>query len=435
MRNIGSKLFVLFVVAAIAAGLAYAFMPRPVQVDLVKVDRGTVRVTVDEDGKTRIREKYVVSAPLNGRILRINLDPGDKVVAGKTLLTMIEPRDPDLLDARSVAQAEARVKAAEATLKQVEPEVERVRHAQAMAEADVVRARQAYRDKGLTQGDLDTYEYTLRQRSEELRSRKISEEIARFELEQAKAALMRSRPGADEAAPGKRVAATHGPKEVGPDGDGNGASASGPPTPEDLNSGWDFPIYSPISGSVLRVLQESSAVVTPGTSLVELGDASDLEVEIDVLSRDAVKIHPGDLVLLEHWGGVKPLEGRVRVVEPSGFTKISTLGVEEQRVWVIADLVEPPEKRPTLGDGFRVEARIVIDEAQNALRVPTSSLFRAKEKPAVFLVKDGVAHQQEVEIGRQSSLEAEIVKGLAEGDEIVLHPSDQIEDGVKVKQR
>jgi HlyD family secretion protein len=200
-------------------------------------------------------------------------------------------------------------------------------------------------------------------------------------------------------------------------------------------NGWNFPIYSPINGSVLRVLQESSAVVTPGTPLVELGDPSDLEVEIDVLSRDAVKIHSGDLVLLEHWGGQKPLEARVRVVEPSGFTKISTLGVEEQRVWVIADLVDPPDQRLTLGDGFRVEARIVIDEAQNVLRVPTSSVFRVKDKPAVFLVKDGVAHQQEVKIGRQNGLEAEIVEGLVEGDEIVLHPSDQIEDGVKVRQR
>ena len=160
-----------------------------------------------------------------------------------------------------------------------------------------------------------------------------------------------------------------------------------------------------------------------------------MEVEIDVLSRDAAKIDPGDLVLLEHWGGDPPLKGRVRVVEPSGFTKISTLGVEEQRVWVIVDLVDPPEERPTLGDGFRVEARIVIDEAQNVLRVPTSALFRAGEEHAVFRVKDGVVHKQPVKVGRQNGLEAEILTGLAEGDQVVLHPSDQIEDGVKVKQR
>lgn len=437
MRNIGSKLFVLLVVAAIVVGLGYAFMPQPVEIDLVRVDRGAVRVTVDEDGKTRIREKYIVSAPLNGRILRISLDPGDKVEAGKTLLTMIEPRDPELLDARSVAQAEARVKAAVATLKQVEPEVERARHAQAQAEAEVVRARQAHRDKGITEGDLDVYEYALRQRSEELRSRKISEEIARFEVEQAKAALLRSRPLPENAGAPSGAVAREAPLDAAPEGNGDYRKDAGQSAGDERTAlnGWNFPIYSPIDGSVLRVMQESSAVVTPGAPLVELGNPSDLEVEIDVLSRDAVRIHPGDLVLLEHWGGAKPLEARVRVVEPSGFTKISTLGVEEQRVWVIADLVEPFETRRTLGDGFRVEARIVIDEAQNVLRIPTSAIFRVKEQPAVFLVKDGVTKQQLVKIGRQNGLEAEVVEGLAEGDEIVLHPSDQIDDGVKVRQR
>ena len=434
MRNLGSKAFVLLVAAAIAGGLVFAFIPRPLQVDLVKVDRGTVRVTVDEDGKTRIREKYVVSAPLNGRILRINLDPGDQVEAGKTLLTMIEPRDPDLLDARSVAQAEARVKGAEATLRQVEPELEMARANQGYAEAEVARVRKAFKGAGVSQSDLETAELLYRQRSEELRSRKLAEEIARFELEQAQAALMRSRPHADETPAPKSADSSIVPPA--PTGNGNApAGADGASDPADHNNGWNFPIYSPITGRVLRVLQESSAVVTPGTSLVELGDPLDLEVEIDVLSRDAVKIHPGDTVYLEHWGGVKPLVGRVRVVEPSGFTKISTLGVEEQRVWVIVDLVDPPEKRTTLGDGFRVEARIVIDEANNVLRIPTSSLFRAGEDPAVFLVKDGVAHVQKVEVGRQNGIEAEITKGLSEGDEVVLHPSDQIEDGTKVKQR
>jgi HlyD family secretion protein len=435
MRNLGSKAFVLFVAAAVIGGLAYAFMPQPVEVDLVKVDRGTVRVTVDEDGKTRIHDKYVVSAPLNGRILRISMDPGDEVVAGKTLLTMIEPRDPELLDARSVAQAEARVKGAEATLRQVEPELEKVRAAQGYAEAELMRHRKAIQGSGVSQSELENMEMLYRQRSEELRAMKLSEEIARFELEQAKAALMRSRPQSDAAA---KRAANAPPATEGPPLAGNGvdqeSSANGGES-KDANNGWNFPIYSPITGRVLRVFQESSAVVTPGTSLVELGDPSDLEVEIDVLSRDAVKIHPGDTVYLEHWGGVKPLEGRVRVVEPSGFTKISTLGVEEQRVWVIVDLVDPPEQRTTLGDGFRVEARIVIDEATNALRIPTSALFRAGEDSAVFRVKDGVVHLQKIKVGRQNGIEAEVLAGLSEGDEIVLHPSDQIEDGVKVHQR
>lgn len=434
MRNIGSKLFVLLVLAAIAAGLGYAFMPQPVEVDLVKVQRGDLQVTVDEDGKTRIREKYVVSAPLNGRILRISLDPGDSVAAGKTLLTMIEPRDPELLDARSVAQAEARVQAAEAALRQVEPNLQTARDAQALAEVELTRARQAAQSRAITPAELDEKEFVYRQRSEELRASKIAEEIARFELQQAKAALIRSRPRDEANGIAAQQVVTTSSNGNSADGDSASDSQDAHKT-SNGNGGWNFPIYSPISGRVLRVLQESAAVVTPGTPLVELGDPDDLEVEIDVLSRDAVKIHPNDLVYLEHWGGERPLEGRVRTVEPSGFTKISTLGVEEQRVNVIVDLVAPPEERKTLGDGFRVEARVVIDEVRNALKVPTSALFRVEEGPAVFQVVEGVVHQKMVKTGRQNGLEAEILDGLNEGDLVVLHPSDQADEGVQVSQR
>lgn len=432
MRNLGSKLFVLIIAALLVAGLGYAFMPRPVEIDIVKVDRGNVRVTVDEDGKTRIREKYVVSAPLNGRILRINLDPGDKVEAGKTLLTSIEPRDPELLDARTIAQSEARVKAAEATLRRAEPELEKARSNQGFYEAEVARQRKAFQGGGITRSELESAEMLSRQASEELRSSKVAEDIARFELEQAKAALMRSRPETSDstAARPQRMAAKTGPVTR----DGNGVLPDTGPI-DDVVNDWEFPIYSPINGKVLRVFQESSAVVMPGTSLVQLGDPTDLEVEIDVLSRDAAKIRPGNLVLFEHWGGAAPLHGRVRVIEPSGFTKISTLGVEEQRVWIICDIEETPAQRPNIADGFRVEARIVIDEAENALRIPTSSLFRAGEDPAVFRIVDGVVHTQKVKVGRQNGLEAEILEGLSEGDQVVLHPSDQIDNGTKVKQR
>lgn len=436
MRNIGSKVFVLLVAAVIVVGLGYAFLPQPVEVDLVTVDRGTVRVTVDEDGKTRIREKYVVSAPLSGRILRISMDPGDLVVAGKTLLTMIEPRDPELLDARSVAQAEARVKAAEAALRQAEPRLEQARALQARDEAEVARVRKAFQGNAIPRSELDTAELAYRQSSEGLRAARISTEIAQFELQQAEAALMRSRPRDDDKEHTKTVDKPTAGADDAVEGDGKAAETnSGNQANGNSNNGWNFPIYSPISGRVLRVFQESAAVVTPSTPLVEVGDPSDLEVEIDVLSRDAVKIHPGDTVLLEHWGGDPPLIGRVRVVEPSGFTKISTLGVEEQRVWVIADLVDPLEQRRTLGDGFRVEARVVIDEARNVLKIPTSALFRAGNESAVFRVEKNIAHVQQVKVGRQNGLDAEIVEGLSEGDQVVLHPSDQIEEGVKVRQR
>jgi HlyD family secretion protein len=419
MRNPGSKLFVLLVVTGIVVGLVYAFMPQPIEVDLVKVERGTVQVTVNEDGKTRIRERYVVSAPLNGRILRISMDPGDEVTAGETLLTMIEPRDPELLDARSVAQAEAQVNAAEAALRRAEPVLESARHAQGFAEAELTRKRGARAQNAISEAELDEAEFLYRQRSEELRSAKLAEEIAEFELQQAQAALIRSKPRVE----GETPPATAGNGESSATSEANGSN------------GWNLPIYSPINGRVLRVLQESAAVVTPGTPLVELGDPSDLEVEIDVLSRDAVNIQPGDLVLLEHWGGTRPLKGQVRVVEPSGFTKISTLGVEEQRVNIIVDLIDSGPERLTLGDGFRVEARVVTDEARDALKAPTSSLFRVGTKSAVFKVVDGLVQQQEVKLGRQNGLEAEILEGLKEGDMIVLHPSDRIEAGVKVLPR
>jgi HlyD family secretion protein len=441
MRNLGSKAFVLVIAAIIVGGLGYAFLPQPVEVDLVDVTRGTVRVTVDQEGKTRIHDKYVVSAPLNGRILRITMRPGDEVEAGKTLLTTIEPRDPDLLDARSIAQAEARVKASEATLRQAEPVLESARAGQSFAEAEVTRMRKAFEGKGVSQSEVESAEMLNRQRSEDLRSAKVSEEIAKFELEQAKAALLRSRPRPEDIADKERANTTGNPSKRDPNqdlsGDGNeqeGNSAAEPKTK--IAADWNFPIYSPIDGRVLRVLQESSAVVMPGTPLVEVGNPeSDLEVEIDVLSRDAVKVHPGDAVLLEHWGGDAPLRGRVRVVEPSGFTKISTLGVEEQRVWVIVDFVDPWEKRRMLGDAFRVEARIIIDEARDVLKIPTSALFRVGPDPAVFLVKNHVAHQTIVKVGRQNGLEAEILDGLKQADVVVLHPSDQIQDGVKVRQR
>lgn len=252
---------------------------------------------------------------------------------------------------------------------------------------------------------------------------------------------MRSRPRPEEINDKERANTTGNPRKSDPNvqlagnGNLNEKSDAGDAKPT-VSNGWNFPIYSPIDGRVLRVFQESAAVVTPGTPLVELGDpVADLEVEIDVLSRDAVKVHPGDAVLLEHWGGEAPLRGRVRVVEPSGFTKISTLGVEEQRVWVIVDFVDPWDKRKTLGDAFRVEARIIIDEAHDVLKIPTSALFRVGSDPAVFKVESNVARQHKVKVGRQNGMDAEILEGLAEGDEVVLHPSDQIQDGVKLRQR
>ncbi|MEX2171612.1 MAG: HlyD family efflux transporter periplasmic adaptor subunit [Pirellulales bacterium] len=421
MKNWLSKSFFLLIAAAIVTGIVYAFWPQPEVVDIAAVDRGDIQVTVDEDGKTRIREKYIVSAPLSGRLLRIDMDPGDEVFRDETLLATIEPRDPELLDARAIAQAEARVKTAEASRLRAAPILEEARISQANAEAELARSRRAREGNAVTQSQLEDDETAYRRASQVLRAAKHAEEIAEFELEQAEAALLRSRPPIkSEPAESETV-------------EGNGPATSESDEPN--GNGWTFAIRAPVSGRVLRVFQESAAVVTPGTSLLELGDPKDLEIEIDVLSSDAVKIETGDLVRLEHWGGDTPLFGRVRLVEPAGFTKISTLGVEEQRVNAIVDLVDSPEARPALGDGFRVEARIIIDEAKDVLRIPASALFREQDQWAAFKVVDGRAVRIKVDVGRSDGIQSEILKGLEAGEQVVVHPSDRILDGTPVQQR
>jgi len=410
MKSFFRKLLTLLVGLGIVAAVGYGLIPEPVEVDLATIQPGAIRVTVDQDGKTRIRERYVVSAPLAGRLLRIDLDPGDQIQSGKTLLATIEPRDPELLDARSIAQAEARVKAAEASLDKTVPMLEEARASQEFAESDLKRLRDARNrsPQAVSENEIDRKLLAYRTRTALLRSVRHNEEIARFEVDQARAALIRSRPQKNSSFSDKDF---------------------------EENNGWNFSIRSPINGRVLRVFQESSAVVIAGTPLLELGDPSDLEVEIDVLSRDAVKIPVEAQVLLEHWGGAKTLHGRVRLVEPAAFTKISTLGVEEQRVNVIVDLLDAPQERTALGDGFRVEARIIVEEAPHVLKTPTSALFRVGQQWAVFRVTAGVARQQIVKVGMQNGLEAEVTKGLAEGDQVVVHPGDDIADGTAVRER
>jgi len=425
MRTFVRRVALVLFLIALAGAIVYGMWPAPVEADLAKVVRGSIRETVDQEGKTRIRERYIVSAPLAGRLSRIELDPGDEVEAGETVLASIEPRDPELLDERARRQAEANVKAAEARVEQTAPLLEEALANLEFAEADLKRAQQArlVNRQAVTQSEIENKEMLVRTRSALVRSARHAQDIAAFELAQARAALVRSTPQGES-----------------PDGEeqDDAVGGNGPPTPAPYpqpDDAWRFTIPAPINGRVLRVFQESAAVVTAGTQLLEIGDPLDLEIEIDVLSRDAVKIAPGADVFLEHWGGDKALNGEVRLVEPSGFTKISTLGVEEQRVNVIVDLVDPPHERRALGDGFRVEARIVVAEAENVLKAPVSALFRVGDDWAVFRVEDGVARQRIVKLGLQNGLEAEVIDGLAEGDQLVTHPADNITDGVRVTPR
>ena len=287
----------------------------------------------------------------------------------------------------------------EAALKRADPAVETARADLEFAESELARKRKLKQAKSVSDAALQEAARIYRNSAEAFRSATFAAEIAKFELEQAKAALMPARNKRGETAD------------------------------------WRFQIDSPITGRVLRVFQESTAVVTPGAALLEVGDPTDLELEIDVLSSDAVKILPDQEVIIEHWGGDRALKGTVRLVEPSAFLKISALGVEEQRVNVIVDLVDSVEARPTLGDGFRVEVRIVVWNSNDVLQVPASALFREGDDWLVFRIDNGFAHKQIVQLGHRNAMVAEVLGGVTEGETVIAHPSDAIADGVEVKAR
>jgi HlyD family secretion protein len=392
------KKYIYIALALSLVGLiAYGLRPQPVPVDVGRVTIGPMKVTVDEEGKTRIKERYTVVAPLTGQMKRIELKPGDAVEQGKTILTIVEPADPVLLDARAVASAKARVNSAKAAKLQTSQLLEKAKVAVEFATTEYNRAKESYASRGTSEQNLKEMEMLMRTKNLELKAANFAEQIAAFELEQAEAALLQVSP--------------------------NPSAANEPPR---------LTVPAPITGAVLKVFRESAGVVQAGERLVELGDPRDLEVVVEVLSRDAVAIHPGADVSLEHWGGEQPLRGRVRRVEPAGFTKISALGVEEQRVNVLLDFIDPYEIRQSLGDGFRVEARIVTWSNDQVLRVPAGALFRHNGEWAVYKMENGVAKLQLIKLGKLNPIEGEVLQGLAAGDVVVMHPGDRVKDGVKL---
>lgn len=378
--------------------IIYGYWPQSVEVDSVPVTKGTLEVTVNDDGETRIREKYVITAPITGKLLRLKLHAGDTVIQQETELAHIEPSDPALLDARTQAELEARVRAAEAAVERAEVVLQGASESYELAQHEFQRASELVPARAISKALYDAAEHRLKILESDSRSAELSVKVAEFELEHAKAAAARF----DDAESG---------------------TLSEP-----------FRLVSPISGKVLRVLHEDAGIVSPGTALIELGDPQDLEIEIDVLSTEAVQIEPSDRVYIDHWGGEKALQAVVRLVEPSAFLKVSALGVEEKRVNVIADFIGDGRLRDTLGDGFRIEARIVVSETSpDALKVDAGALFREGADWYVFRIVDGVAKQTRVELGATNGFETEIIKGLSETDQVVLHPTGRVRDGVSVK--
>jgi HlyD family secretion protein len=387
------------IVIAVLAGLWYGFRPRPEPVEAGEARRKTMRVTVDEEGQTRVINRFVVSSPVAGYARRVSLDVGDTVKKGE-LLVVIEPRRSEALDPRSRATAQARAASAEAALKSAEDTARSAGVAAEFAESEFERNKKLYNEGYLSAADFDRLGKASERAGADRRAADHAVEVARFELEAARSAL--------------------------------GFSGTG-----DV-AGSAVSVLAPVSGRVLKLHKESEGAVAEGAPLVDIGNARSLEVEVDLLSSDAVKVTPGTRVIFERWGGDKPLEGRVRTIEPAGFTKISALGVEEQRVLVISDIVSPAQEWEKLGDGYRVEASFVIWEGAGALTAPMSALFRHGDGGslwAAFVIEDGTARLREVKPGHLSGLEAEILSGLNEGERVIIHPSDDIEDGVRVRVR
>jgi HlyD family secretion protein len=382
------------------AGIAYALRPQAVPVDLATAKSGAMMVTIDEEGETRVRDVFQLSSPITGRVRRIELEVGDLVVAEETVVAEIQPVDPAFLTLRDEAQAEAAVRTATAARALAEAELEQTDAELDFAQAELDRARRLIRNQTISQRALDDAERKYRTRKAAVATARAALEMREYELERAKAELL-------------------GPQE-------NMARQ------DDCDC---VSITTPVSGRVLRVYHESEGVVEAGDPLIEIGDPKDLEIVVDLLSSDAVKVKADQRVIIEEWGGEGSLAGRVERVEPYGFTKVSALGIEEQRVNVIVDFLEAPEKWQRLGHGYQVETRIIIWDSQSVLKLPLSAFFRVGDRWAVFVEEEGKAKRRLVRLGRFGGFEAEILEGLAEGEHVVLHPSDRVIDGARIASR
>lgn len=385
------RLTVFIILLAAAAGLTWAFWPRPLAVETDVIETRDITVTVEEEGKGRIREVFTVSAPITGQVLRNNLHPGDKVVKDETVVVSIRPAAPGLLDARLKRVAEAAAASARASVGLAQAEVKQAEAQLTFTQTELERAERLSRQGTISDRALDKARLDVATAAAALDSAKASLTVRERELQRAEAALIENE------------------------------ASEGPCCTE---------IKAPVTGRILRVLTESEQVVQAGTPLIEIGDPSDIEIVAEVLSRDAVEIRPGASAVIDNWGG-PPLEATVRRVDPSAITKVSALGIEEQRVPVILDLADSPQAEQ-LGDGFRVVARITVWEGKGRVAVPISALFRQGGAWAVYAVANGRAELRLVELGRRNAAFSEVTSGLAAGDVVVIHPSDQMADGLSV---
>lgn len=390
------KIVRMFFAGAVVIAIAIvALWPETTEVDVAAVGRGPMQVTIDEEGETRVRDRFVVSAPVAGRLQRIELEPGDAVTRGSTIVARLAPADAPLLDARTRAELQAAADAAAEIVGQARAERERLTALRDRAQATAKRYAALVEAGAVSREDFDSAQTAVTTTTRMLQAAAFAVAHAEREHEQARARLQRP------ASAGRLVEVT-----------------------------------APVDGVVLRRLRESECVVGAGEALLEIGDPRQIEVLADLLSTDAVRVQDGGRVSIERWGGRPALTARVRRVEPSGFLKVSALGVEEQRVNVVIDFDDPARAARKLGDGYRVEVRIAVWQSDSTLSVPIGSLFRRGDKWSVFVVDDDErVRPRTIEIGQRNDEAAEVVSGLREGERVVLHPPDTLIDGARVRAR
>jgi HlyD family secretion protein len=384
--------------AAIAAAVWFAW-PQPVPVDLATVVKGPMEVTIDDEAKTRVRRVYTVSAPLAGKVLRNPREVGDPVTADETVIAVMQPTSPSFHDARTHEELVAQAAAADSAVKLADAERRRIEAALAYARSELQRAEGLASKAAIPRMALDK---------------------ARFDVETNEAALASAQAQLDVS---RSTRTSIGVRLRNP----SSSAASS-------ETGCCIQIRAPVTGQVLKLIQESETIVPAGTPLIQIGNPADLEVIADLLSIDAVQIKPGASVYVEGWGG-PPIKGRVKRIEPAGFLKVSALGIEEQRVRTVIDLVDPPEAWSELGHDYRVNVRVVVWQGSEVLTVPVGALFRRNGEWAVFAVANGRAITTPVQIGRRNNRIAEMTSGLSEGARVVLHPSDRVTEGAAVAQR
>jgi HlyD family secretion protein len=399
MRPVLRRVVIASIALAVAAAVGWMAMPGPIPVETAVVTKGRFVATVEDDGKTRVRQRYVVAAPLAGRLGRLRFKAGDQVKADDVVAT-ITPAPAPLLDPRARREVEERLGAAEANVERAKAVVARAQAQSAQAAADLARTMALAASGAATIQAKERAELTMRVAERDLRAAEYVDHAAQHELGQLRAMLARYGSNTDADVPA---------------------------------DSWN--VTAPVGGLVLKVTQESETMVQPGTALLDLGDPHDLEVVVDVLSTDAVEIAPGADVTIDRWGGAGRLSGRVRRVEPAAFTKISTLGVEEQRVNVLIDIVSPADQWQRLGDAYQLDAQIAVFTQDDATIVPTGALFKRGDDWSVFVLEDGRAALRKLRIIRRSGRFAAVAEGVSSGDVVIIYPGDRVADGVKVAPR